>query len=387
MKVLVVTSQIHQIGGYERLSVELAVGLNEAGVHAGLLSIYKRDLDGVAAAARNVSAAGVPLIHYLDLPFKPSPINLLLAIFRFRGILRRHNYDAIEVSGFTPSLIAALGTFGKGMKVILGIHMQHSSDRNGGLRYAVWKQILRFRKGLQFYAISNAVAADWIAFSSTSPQRTTVVYNSINDDHYALRGELGTGTAVRNELGVSHQDKLILFVGRLTQSKGIHTLFEAAEPLLSARPHCHLVVVGREDDSESVEDAICLREIKSTVQSADWGGRVYFLGERLDVPAVMAACDLLVHPPKHEGFGLVLAEALAAGLPIVASDVGGIPEVLANTDSILIPPDDAKSLTQAVVSLLDTPPNVIKAIRRKGQARAEAFSLARRVRDIAGLLG
>jgi glycosyltransferase involved in cell wall biosynthesis len=96
----------------------------------------------------------------------------------------------------------------------------------------------------------------------------------------------------------------------------------------------------------------------------------------------MASADVLVHPTRHEGFGLVLAEALATGLPVVASNVGGIPEVVAGTDSILVPPDDVAALQEAVQRVLNRTSEEAEAARQKGRARAEFFRTERRTDEL-----
>jgi glycosyltransferase involved in cell wall biosynthesis len=109
---------------------------------------------------------------------------------------------------------------------------------------------------------------------------------------------------------------------------------------------------------------------------------VHFLGLRDDIPELMNSADVLVHPARKEGFGLVLAEALAAGLPIVATDVGGIPEVLACTDALMVPPDDPLALREALLDVLDRTPEEALACRRKARQRAQFFRPERRIKDM-----
>jgi glycosyltransferase involved in cell wall biosynthesis len=92
----------------------------------------------------------------------------------------------------------------------------------------------------------------------------------------------------------------------------------------------------------------------------------------------MASSDLLVHPTRIEGFGLVLAEALAAGLPVVASNVEGIPEVLAGTDSVMVPPDDPEALRGAVLKTLNRTPDEAAEAIEKGRIRAQDFRITNR---------
>lgn len=386
MKIIVFTSQFYQLGGCEQLSVKLAEDLNHIGVHADILSQYPYDLPGVFAADARLKAAGVPEILYLGLAVKPSFFSLISAIFRLRKLLRTQKYDAVEVSGFTPSLVAALGSFGIGIKVLVGVHANYNRSRNGGVRNFIWRHVLRLSKHLHFYAISQSVARDWVRFTKTEPSRTTVVLNSINEKFFTVASTPGARENFRGELGVDANSKLLLFVGRLMTSKGIDTLFDAVKPLLEKYNNHYLIYVGREDDCEAPNDTVVLQTIKSAIDIAPWGQRVHFLGERTDVPEIMVACDLLVHPARFEGFGLILSEGLAIGLPVVASNVGGIPEVLSDTDSVMVPPDDPDALAAAVLSVLEWPKEKLEAAIAKGKQRAEAFRTETRARAIQELL-
>jgi len=386
MNILIFTSQIHKVGGYERLSVELSVELNRVGYRADLLCLYTNDLDGTLNAQKKIMGSGVQKVHYLGLPVKPFFNSVLKSVFRLRKLLLTGKYTAVEVSGFTPTLVAVLGTIGIDVKVLVGIHAQYHKKSNKGFRFFVWRNILRLSPKVNFYAISQAVARDWIIYSKTHPERTSVVLNSVNEEYFHATSLSGVRDEVRERFGFRCDQILLLFVGRLTKSKGIDTLFEAVKPLLRDYPHYHLIFVGREDDSESPSDAICLHNIKYETLEAGWGSRVHFLGERLDVPAIMAACDLLVHPARTEGFGLVLGEALAVGLPVVASNIGGIPEILAGTDSLMVPADDARALKDAIASVLARPRQKVVEAVSKGKSRAEAFRTEKRTRAIVSLL-
>ena len=143
-----------------------------------------------------------------------------------------------------------------------------------------------------------------------------------------------------------------------------------------------MIIVGVPN---SIADTLCRDDVnfvgRLTTQIADstWSDFVQFLGFREDIGDLMNAADILVHPTRREGFGLVLAEALAAGLPIVATDVGGIPEVLADTASIMVPPDDPVALRNAVREVLRRTPQEAARYRTMGRQRAEFFRPERRI--------
>lgn len=110
--------------------------------------------------------------------------------------------------------------------------------------------------------------------------------------------------------------------------------------------------------------------IELHVAKVAWGYRVRFLGHRKDISRLMAASDVLAHSAGTEGFGLALVEAIAAGLPVVATDVGGIPEVLVGTDAIMVPPDKPGLFRDAVLRVLRQSPDEVAQAARRGRHRA-----------------
>jgi glycosyltransferase involved in cell wall biosynthesis len=161
-------------------------------------------------------------------------------------------------------------------------------------------------------------------------------------------------SAARRELGLPAGARIILYVGRLEREKGVADLLEAFPRVATALPESVLVIVGDGGLRSRCEEA------------AARGGRVVCAGPRPleDVPRWLAACDVLTLPSWNEGTPNVLLEALAAGRRVVASRVGGIPDVIRNAElGELVPPRDvpilAATLARALVAPYD--PNALAA--------------------------
>ena len=158
--------------------------------------------------------------------------------------------------------------------------------------------------------------------------------------------------ALRRELDLPPGGPFLLCVGRLDEQKGHPVLFEAMRRVLAQEPNARLVVCGGAQQSGE-EYAAYLKQLAS---HPDVDGRIIFTGERTDVPRLMAACDLFVLPSRWEGFGLVFLEAMAAGKPVVATNVSAIPEVvLPDQTGLLVPPDDPVALAAAILRLCADP--------------------------------
>jgi glycosyltransferase involved in cell wall biosynthesis len=150
----------------------------------------------------------------------------------------------------------------------------------------------------------------------------------------------------------------LLFVGRLRVRKGVEVLLHAAEKLRRRRPGTRLVIVGEGEHR---------RRLERTARSLSLDGAVEFRGAcpPEEIPRLMASARALVVPSIYEGMPLVILEAMAAGLPVVASSVSGIPEVVEDGESgWLVPPEDVEALVEALEEALADPGEA----HRRGQS-------------------
>jgi glycosyltransferase involved in cell wall biosynthesis len=150
----------------------------------------------------------------------------------------------------------------------------------------------------------------------------------------------------------------LLAVGRLEDQKGFDVLIDA---VAAAGDGVRVRIAGEGTKRAALERRIAEREVEDRVQ---------LLGQRADVPALMAQADAFVHPARWEGFGLVLLEAMRAGLPVLASSVGAIPEVVVDGETgLLVPPDDVAALTSGLRRLQDEA--LLARLGRAGRRRLE----------------
>jgi glycosyltransferase involved in cell wall biosynthesis len=182
--------------------------------------------------------------------------------------------------------------------------------------------------------------------------------------------------ATRRELGFGPEHLVGAMVGRLHEGKGIETAIAAVPDVLSRVPHFRLLLVG----SGPLEG-----ELRGAAAAAP-AGAVVFAGTRSDVPAVMAAADLFLSASESETAGLTVLEAMAAGLPVVATGVGGVVEAVEDgVTGILIPPRDRSALADAVVSVASSPDRGGAMGAGAREVVRERFSTERLVRRVGAL--
>lgn len=172
------------------------------------------------------------------------------------------------------------------------------------------------------------------------PSRIRVIANGCDADTFRLRPRLDA----RRQCGIRDESELVLYVGRLVQEKGLRELIEAMKALRKSRPQAELVLVG---------DGPMREELEARAAASAQGLRLVGAQPASEVAQWMAACNLLALPSYSEGHPNVLVEALACGRPVVSTPVGGVPEVVDESCSLLVPPRDAGALTNALAATLE----------------------------------
>ncbi len=221
-------------------------------------------------------------------------------------------------------------------------------------------------------AVSDGVARFAIEIEGASPAQVRTIRHGLEEPP---RGP--DRPALRADLGIRESDRVVGMVGRLVEQKGFLYGLEAFALIADRCPDCHLLIAG---------EGPVRTELERRVGELDLTARVRFLGWRSDAAALMRAFDLLLVPSLWEGFGFVILEAMARGVPIIASAVGGIPEVvITGSTGILVQPRDVEGMGRALANLLDD------GTRRQGMGQAARervrahFSAQRMVAETIGL--
>jgi len=215
-------------------------------------------------------------------------------------------------------------------------------------------------------AVSEAVRQDVLrANPSLDPEKIVVVHNGINLEQFPLRGGI-TKREVWPVLGT---------VGRLVHTKGQVYLLRAFAEILRTFPKALLCFAG---------SGPLLQELMDETEKLGMASRVRFLGFQKDVAAFLETIDLFVFPSLAEGLALAVLEAMARGVPVVASRVGGIPEILDGQPcGRLVAAKDVTGLSQAVVDVLSQGEEALRRMGLLARRRVEeGFALKRMVSEI-----
>jgi glycosyltransferase involved in cell wall biosynthesis len=185
--------------------------------------------------------------------------------------------------------------------------------------------------------------------------------------------------ATRAALGLERGAFALGVVGQITPWKGQDMALRALGEVAAHHPQVRLLVVGEAKfvgGSTRLDNGAYLRHLHELARDARVAGRVDFLGERSDAPAIMGAIDALLLPSHGEPFGRVIVEAMAAGTPVIASDAGGPAEIVEDgVDGLLVPEDDVRAWAAAVERLV-TDDGARRELSRRGRARSRDFSIA-----------
>ncbi len=277
----------------------------------------------------------------LELPSQFDP----RAVLRAQGVIDRVQPDIVHTHLLRADLMAGMAARLSGVKTIVGAAYAIGAYRRERKRFSdPFLDSTCARLPTEFIAVSQATKNDWCERLGISPDRVSVIHTGVETSPMIDRGAI---EAFRKEHGADDETPLVLTVARLSYEKGIDTLLDAARCLVDAGANFRWLIVGNGPDRRQVEKMI-----------ADDGlsGHVRLAGFLSDVWPAMAASDVVCIPSKCDAFPVVMLEAMAAGRPIVATRVGGIPEAMTHdVDGLLIDADSPEVMASAVSELLADP--------------------------------
>jgi len=289
----------------------------------------------------------------------------ILAFLRLTAELRRRPPHVLH------TYLSAANVFGAFAARLAGLGGLVTTRRDTGFGDGPWMQRALSRTSpwaRRVVAVSDSAAEIARSRDRVPAELLEVITNGIDLGRFAPAGRRAEARA---SLQVPESARLLVCVGHLTRIKGIDVLIQAAERLGSDDPDLHVRVAGRGAEREALERQLA---------AAGLAARFRLLGHHDDIQGLLEAADLFVLPSRSEGQPNAVIEAMAMGLPVVATNVGGVPEVARHeVEALLVSPEDPAALADACAQVL-ADPGFAERLSRAGRQRArESFDVARMV--------
>lgn len=355
--------EFRRIGGAERALLTLADAIRQVGVES-LVALPRRDAAFAWLESRAIRA--VPLTvprwrHGLSLPLLP------LFLFRLRSRVAPADIDVVHVNNYRSAPIGGFVSRRLGVPCVCHVRELITSER---IRQ------YRLREPQALIAVSDAVAQALIE-GGFPRDRVTVVRSGIAPHEAPTEVET---IGLRRSLGISPHDPVLGIVAHILPHKGFDDLVQALALLQEKLPNVKCLIVGR------VARERYLRRLLQLGERLSVRDRLIVVGFQEDVVPFLHAMDVFVLPSRTEGLPITILEAMAAGKPVVATPVGGIPEVVRDGETgLLVPPGDPGRLAEALIRLLEAP-TLARAMGEAGRAWVErAFSLEQEAKQTCAL--
>ena len=323
-------------GGAEQLMTTLLNSFDRSCFEMRVCALQVR---GSNLITRKLQQTGIP-VDYVHIKRLRNPLN----IFRILGYLKKHKPDIIHTQ------LEFSDTLGNTAARLLGIPSVatiHTIENPSVRSKTYWRHQLRWfvlrNFCTQVIAVSEKTRIHYIQQAKLPDDKITTMYNGIDLESFNVRNPLKL-TAKRKSLNLPDDAIVICTVAVLREQKGIQFVLTSLPAILEHIPNAFYLVVG---------DGSYHQALKSISIAQGVEERVVFAGHRTDIPEILAVSNLFVLPTLGDALPTVLMEAMAAKLPIVASEVGGVPEIVNDRmTGLLVPPANASKLAEACLLVL-----------------------------------
>lgn len=348
-----------RVGGQESALVEIVRGFDRARIRPVVACLKE-----AGELAPKVRAAGIPL--YSDLLSSRYDVRVL---YRLIGIIRREKIRVVCTVGSGDKLFwgRLAGWLARVDGIVATLHKTRSADGR-----PVVEPLNRLLTPITdaYVAVARGAAEYLVTEEGLPREKVHVIYNGVDLERFS-----GDGRAdARRELGIAHDAPVAVHVAQLRPEKGHDVLLAAAASVLERVPAARFLLVG---------DGALRAPIEARIRELGIAESVTLLGVRHDVPRILAAADLALLPskPRVETFPNSILEAMASGLPVVASRVGSLDEMVEDgVTGYLVPADDARALADAIVRIFFDRTRA-RAMGERARARVAAhFTRERAIR-------
>jgi glycosyltransferase involved in cell wall biosynthesis len=318
--------------------------------------------------SESASETDSPSLDVVYLGIQKNPWSALRGLARGASVIRQFGPDLIHAHNFHGNLVGRLlGRLCGGVPVISTIHNVYEGGRLRMLAYRISDPLSR-----QTIAVSEAACERYTRLRAIAVNKSGVVANGIETDNF--HPSLNQRNAMRATMGVTGKYFVWIAVGRLAPAKDYPNLLRAFAALQLGQPAARLWIVGAGEHS-------CTNELQSLARNLGIEDKIRWLGSRHDVATLLDAADAFVLASAWEGMPLALGEAMAMGKPVVATDVGGVREMTAESNW-LVRAGNSNALAEAMARIMALSDTERLRIGEAARARIlQRFSMEAKTRE------
>ncbi|MDX9703055.1 MAG: glycosyltransferase [Candidatus Auribacterota bacterium] len=289
----------------------------------------------------------------------------IFGALRFRQFLKKEQFDIVHIQ--LPNVITLAVAILTSPHVIC--HMRWgNADKRKGLKKIFLKYF--FKRADLMITVCDHIKNILISIYGIPPVQIQTVYNGIELAKYSQKCDK---TQIAAEFGIKNSSCIIGFMGRLIPLKGCHKLLRAVQDVILSDKNCYLVIIGDGTERDALE---------KLAKDLRIDNNVIFTGARDDIPRLLKLFDIFVLPSEVEAFPRVVEEALASGIPVIATNVGGVSEILRDgVDGFLIKTDIENQLKEKI-SYLKNNESIRATMAKSAIERSKEFDINKNARQI-----
>jgi sugar transferase (PEP-CTERM/EpsH1 system associated) len=351
-----------EFGGLEKVTLSLIDGLDK-NRYSGSICCF----DSLGNLVNRVN--GNTKVHFLG---RKQGIDYLYP-FKLARLLKEHQIQVLHLHNSTAFFYGVIA--GKIARVPVIVYTEHARDVFPNLKVRIADKLLSFFTN-RIVVVAGYLKNNLIKYEKFKEKKISVIHNGIDADCYNVKTDC---REIRTKLGIDETTNVVGIVARLDPIKNHKCLIKAMKQVISEKPKTVLLIIG---------DGPIRSGLEMLVSDLMLGRNIKFLGMRADIPELMAAMDVFVLCSRSEGLSITLLEAMAAGKPVVATNVGGNPELIEHgVNGLLVQPDDRDGLSKAIIACLNDKSKAEtmgRAAQKKVSERFTADNMIKKYEEIYG---
>ncbi|MCB0103935.1 MAG: glycosyltransferase [Anaerolineales bacterium] len=355
------------MGGAERLMIPVLKYLDRGMFYPRVCVLQDKDGNPIADELRQLGVQ----VDFLPVSY----LREFSAVPRIRSYLQNVNANLVHTQLEFGNILGGIAAKSLGLPCVSTVHTIPSLEKRRKMKLHNMLELFILRVLFDVtIAVSEETRNYYVKFGRLNSTKVKTIYNGIDLSQFIESQKKEKRGIIRAELQIPSSARLIITVAVLRELKGIQYMLRAFPALLKKHPNTYYLIVG---------DGMYRETLVGEVEKLGLQRNVIFVGRRMDIPQLLSASDVFVLPTLTEALPTVLAEAMAAKLPVVACAVGGIPEMITEgVNGKLIPSKDPQALTDACEKLLDNPEQTTAMGEAGWQIVEEKFNITTQVNNL-----